>query len=210
MTYRYRKPILPNTLVYILIALTTSTSAYAADLFRWQDEQGNTHYTDQVPPEYIEQGYRVISEQGLTIRTIKSTREIESSQAASAPPPKKLAHEDQRLLMTYSNEDEITSTRARKLADTQAMMGLIQETIDLLDTQFRQLAKEAGDFDKQGKAIPESLLSKISTTRRKIVNHKTRLKQGADNTAKIEQEFDENLQRYRQLKNAMDDIEQKP
>ena len=211
MTCRYRKSILPNTLVCIVIALTTSSSAYAADLFRWQDEKGNTHYTDQVPPEYIEQGYRIISEQGLTIRTIKSTSDIESSQAASTPPPpKKMALEDQRLLMTYSSEEEIISTRARKLADTQAMLGLTEETIGLLDTQFRQLAKEAGNYEKRAKPIPSSLLSEISTVKKKIESHQVRLKQGTDNMTKIEQEFDEILQRYRQLKSAMDDIEQKP
>jgi len=211
MTCRYRKSILPNTLVCILIALTTSSSAYAADLFRWQDEKGNTHYTDQVPPEYMKQGYRVISEQGLTIRTIKSTRDIEINQTPSTPqPPKELALEDQRLLMTYSSEEEIISTRARKLADTEAMMGLTQETIDLLDTQFRQLAKEAGDFEKQAKPLPDSLLAQISGVKKKIKNHKARLKQGTDNMTKIEQEFDENLQRYRQLKSAMDNMEQKP
>jgi len=206
MTCRYRKSILSHSLVCILATLTIVSSAYAADLFRWKDEQGNTHYTDQVPPEYIEQGYRVISEQGLTIRTIKSTREIESNQTPITPqPPKELALEDQRLLMTYSSEEEIISTRARKLADTEAMMGLTQETIDLLDTQFRQLAKQAGDFEKQAKLIPDSLLTQISGVKKKIKNHKARLKQGTDNMAKIEQEFDETLQRYRQLKSAMDE-----
>jgi len=211
MTYRHQKSPLQSRLACILIAITASPTAYAADLFRWQDEKGNTHYTDQVPPEYMEQGYRVISEQGLTIRTIKSTREIESSQPPSAPQkPKELPLEDQRLLMTYSSEEEIISTRTRKLADTKAMLGLTQETIELLDTQFRQLAKKAGDYEKRAKPVPSQLLTQISTVKKKIENHNVRLKQGTDNMTKIEQEFDETLQRYRQLTSAMNEIEQKP
>ncbi len=208
MSYRHRKSILSNSLAYVLAALTTTSSAYAADLFRWQDEQGKTHYTDQVPPEYLKEGYRVISEQGLTIRTIRSTSDIESSRAPSTPEiPKQQALEDQRLLMTYSNEDEIIATRDRKLADTQAMLDLTQETISLLETQFRQLAKEASDFEKRGKPIPESLLSQISNTRRKMEKHQTKLGQGASDISNIKQAFDETLQRYRQLKSVMDKVE---
>ena len=204
MPYRYRKLILSNSLTYVLVALATTSSASAADLFRWQDDQGNTHYTDQVPPEYIEQGYRVISEQGLTIRTIRSTSDIENSQAPSAPQiPKKQALEDRRCLITDSNEDGIIATRDRKLADTQAMLNLIQETISLLETQFRQLAKEAGDFEKQAKSIPESLLTQISATKKKIEKHQVRLKKAADNMTNIEQEFDKTRQHYRQLKSAI-------
>ena len=204
MPHRYRKAILSSSLTCALLALTTASPAYAADLFRWQDEQGNTHYTDQVPPEYIEQGYRVISEQGLTIRTIRSTSDIESSQPPSTPEiPKQQALEDQRLLMTYSNEDEIVSTRARKLADTQAMMDLTRETITLLETQFRQLAKEAGDFEKQAKPIPESLLTQISAVKNKIEKHQGRLEQGTDSMMKIKQTFDQTLEHYRQLKSAI-------
>ncbi len=211
MSHRYRKSTLSNSLIYFLAALTTSSSAYAVDLFRWQDDQGNIHYTDQVPPKYIEQGYRVISEQGLTIRTIKSTAEIESNQVPSTPQiSKKQAYQDQRLLMTYSSEEEITSTRDRKLADTQAMLDLTQETIILLDTQFRQLTKEASDFEKQNKEIPESLLGEIYAARKKIKNYQNRLDQGSDSITKIKQSFATTLQRYRQLKNAMDNIEQKP
>ncbi len=208
MSYLHRKSILSNSLAYILAALTTSSSAYAVDLFRWQDDQGNTHYTDQVPPKYIEQGYRVISEQGLTIRTIKSTSEIESNQAPSTPQiSKKQSYQDQRLLMTYSNEEEIISTRDRKLADTQAMLDLTQETITLLETQFRQLTKEASDIEKQNKEIPKSLLSEIYAARKKINNYQNRLDQGSGSITKIKQSFAETLQRYRQLKDAMDNIE---
>lgn len=207
MICRHLKSILPSTLAYALIVLAISPTVYAADLFRWKDDKGNTHYTDQVPPKYMKQGYRIISEQGLTIRTIKSISEIEKTQAANPPPPppKKLSAEDQRLLITYSNEDEIISTRARKLADTEAMMGSTEETIDLLDTQFRQLAKKAGDYEKRAKPIPDSLLTQISSVKKKIESHNAFLKQGTDNMTKIEQKFDEKLLRYRQLKSAMSD-----
>lgn len=208
MPRRQQKTTPSNALVCILAVLTISSSAYAADLFRWQDEQGNTHYTDQVPPQYLEQGYRVISEQGLTIRTIKSAAEIESTQKPVTPEiPKQQTAQDQRLLMTYSSEDEIIATRDRKLADTEAMMNLTRETISLLDVQFRELAKKAGDFEKKGEAVPEPLLKQISITKKKIEKHQLSVEQGSANMAKIKQELDETQRRYRQLKSAMDNIE---
>ncbi len=186
-----------------LCLFSAAVPSHAADLYRWQDDQGNVHYTDRVPPEYVKHGYRVISEHGITIQTIKSVDEIE----AAAPPPAGPTMNDRRLLMTYGNEAEILAARERKLDDLQALIELNRETVSLLEIQFRQLAKEAGDYEKQGQPIPEPLLNRIAATRKKINKYQARLEQ---HTAKLEQtaaEFDDDLQRYRELRSVIEKAE---
>ena len=187
--------------------LLASSSAHAADLYRWQDDEGNVHYTDRVPPQYVKQGYRVISEQGLTIQTIKSTDEEAAEQGKKpAQISKEQALKDRRLLMTYGSEEEIIAARERKLADVQSLIELGQETVSLLEVQFRQLAKQAGDYEKQGKAIPESLLTQVAATRRKISKYEIHLKENKTGLETIKSNYDSDLQRYRQLKSAVEKL----
>lgn len=181
-----------------------SAPAAAADLYRWQDEEGNVHYTDRVPPEYVKQGYRVISEQGITIQTIKSADDAAAETAAEETVSPEQAADDRRLLMTYSSEAEILAARERKLDDLQALIELSRETIVLLENQFRQLAKEAGDYEKQGAQIPESLLTQIAGTRKKLNKYQIRLEQHQAKLEQTEQQFADDLQRFRQLKSLVE------
>lgn len=191
-----------------LISLIASLPTFAADLYRWQDEKGNVYYTDRVPPKYVEQGYRVISEQGFTIQTIKSVADLEAEEGNKPPPiSKEQAMKDQRLLMTYANEDEIIAARERKLADVQALIDLSEETISLLELQFRQLTKEASDFEKQGKTIPESLLTQIASTRKKLGKYQTKLDEHKQSLEQIKLDYNNDLLRYRQLKSIVEKTE---
>ena len=195
-----------HTLTFSLLMLTAASPVYAADLYRWQDDQGNVHYTDRVPPEYLKRGYSVISEQGLTIQTIKPKQETEAKPKEPEPPRISAAQlrKDQRLLTTYASEKEIITARDRRLADIQALIDLSEETISLLDLQFRELTKEASDFEKQGKAIPEALLAQTAAAQKKIAKYQTRIEQNRLEMARLKQEFDEDLARYRELKEALE------
>lgn len=198
---------MPRCYRYLLIAclLPAGIPSQAADLYRWQDDQGNVYYTDRVPPEYVKHGYRVISEQGMTIRTIKSLEELEAESATGQPEvPAEQLKQDRRLLMTYSNEDEILASRARRLEDIESLIELSEETIVLLEGRFRQLAKEAGDYEKQGRTIPESLLTQIAATRKKISKYQSRLERHNNTLKQTKSAFDSDLQRYRELKRMME------
>jgi len=197
-----------STPVFALILLILGTSSHAADLYRWQDEKGNVHYTDRVPPEYVKQGYRVISEQGLTIHTIRSKSETDAEAKSTQVPelPPEQVRRNQRLLMTYANEKEIITVRDRRLADIQALNDLGVETISLLEMQYRQLAKEASDYEKQGMAIPETLLAQTVATRKKINKYQIQIEKNQQEMIRLKQEYDNDLERYRQLRSFVDQI----
>ena len=194
--------------LFVLCLLPAALTCHAADLYRWQDDRGNVHYTDRVPPEYVKQGYRVISEQGFTIQTIKSIDKTKAATPKSPPPVSaEQALDDRRLLMTYGKEDEIIAARKRKESDLQALIELSRETISLLEGQFRQLAKEAGDYEKQSEPVPEELLTQIAATREKINKYQARLQQHQSDMKEVDKKFADDLQRYRELKQSVEKAE---
>ena len=195
----------------LLLTLSSGISL-ATDLYRWTDENGKVHYTDRVPAEYVEQGYSIISEQGLTIHTIKAASE-EAAEAAGTQ-EKQLSEaqltRDRTLLMNYSSEDEIVKTRQRKIEELKALIILNEENTKSLENQYRDLTAKAGDHEKQGDSIPAALLTKLNVTKEKIKVFTASNKQRQQEIETIEQQFERDLQRYRALRDSDGEIGPEP
>ena len=178
-----------------------SSSVLAGPLYRWVDENGKVHYGDNIPSQYVQKGYKVVSEQGITVYTIKPASEIQIPKEENAKEEDKpLSPYERGLLATYINEAEVEAAKAKKLADIDTIIQLTHENIVLLETQFRQLTKNAGDYERRGNEVPIHLRQDIDTTQNKIADlfqtierYKTQRKEEA-------LRFDQDLQRFNALK----------
>ena len=191
------------------IALCTLLTAvappcFAADLYRWTDDKGNVHYTDRVPPEYVQKGYRVINKQGLTVTTIAPQKVSEPEDKKAEAEKKEEMERDKRLLTIYSNADEITAARDRKIAEIKNSISLRRETLTLLEKQFRDQTREAGDYEKQGEPIPETLRSNINTTQKKIDSYEEAIKQYQQQLVDTQKQYADELTRYKEIKQAIE------
>jgi hypothetical protein len=196
MPWSLRKPVL------LTLLITVTPTSFAADLFRWVDKKGNVHYTDRVPPEYVQNGYRVINQQGLTITTI-SAKKDEPDQKVSAEARAQLER-DRRLLTIYSNADEINTTRDRKLAEIKNGISMRQDTLTLLERQFREQTREAGDYEKQNEAVPATLIANINTTKKKISAYEDAIKQQQQLLLDTHKQYGEELERYKKISQAVE------
>src|ERR1700739_2905881 len=74
-------------------------------VYKWVDDQGVTHYGDQIPPEYASQAHGVINNQGIEV---EHTDAEKSPEQLAAENQRKLAAEqrasrDRNLLSTYGS-----------------------------------------------------------------------------------------------------------
>ncbi len=180
-------------------------NSHASPLYRWVDNEGKTHYGDNIPPQYVQKGYHVVSEQGITVYTIKPASEI------PPPEPKEekkkvtpLTTYERGLLATYINEEELLQAKTRKLADIDTISQLTRENIQLLENQFHHLTKQAGDHERRGRKVPEHLRQDISTTQEKILNMLNTIERYRQQKIEAAQRFDRDLARYRELKQRPD------
>lgn len=190
-------------LAFTMLLMALAPASFAGDLYRWVDNKGNVHYTDRVPPEYVQNGYRVINKQGLTITTIapKKDEPVDKKMDDEA---KAQLERDRRLLTIYSNADEIVAARERKVAEIKSGISLRQETLALLEKQFREQTREAGDYEKQGEAVPETLRANINTTKKKITAYEEGIKHHQQQLLDAQKQFNDELERYKQITQAME------
>ncbi len=195
----------PRSLLAGLVAaalLCASASTSAGPLYRWVDDEGKVHYGDAIPPQYVQKGYRVVSEQGITVYTIKPASELPppepEEEKEEAPPP--LTPFERGLLATYIDSSEIEEAKQKKLADIDTITQLTRENIQLLEQQFHQLTKEAGDFERRGREVPEVLRQDIATIREKITDLEQTIERYKQQRVEAIEEFEALKRRFEALK----------
>ena len=184
-------------------AMFGPSSVSAGPLYRWVDNEGKMHYGDSIPPQYVQKGYHVVSEQGITVYTIKPASEIplpKEEKEKVAP----LSTYERGLLATYIDEKELLQAKAKKLADIDTITQLTHENIQLLENQFHMLTKKAGDYERRNQEVPANLRQDIATTQEKILNLLRTIERYEAQKAEAARRFDKDLAHYRELKQRPD------
>src|SRR5580704_11364969 len=98
-----------------------ATGAWAAGTYKWVDDQGVVHYSDQAPPETPAKGATVLDKQGRQVKKIdpplspqqvKAQTEEDERQRALAKTRDDQARKDKALMQSYTSESEIDIAKA--------------------------------------------------------------------------------------------------
>lgn len=175
-----------------------------AKLYKWVDDQGETHYGEVIPPEYANKE-KVQIEKGLVV---KDKDKDKASDSESIDPGRRTAGQqadieqhrrDKALVNTYSSEKEIDLARDRNLRQVEARINgihMMQKTAqDSLD-DFNREAKEA---KQAGKPIPASLQADIAAAQGKTDKLKRELTAAEEKEASVKVKFEADKVRYREL-----------
>lgn len=134
------------------LALALGQGAALADLYKWVDEKGVTHYGDRIPPEYAKQGNSQLNKRGITVRKVERALTPEERRAQQEEDQRlkdalKQAEAQQRedlaLINTYSTEDEIDLARDRRVAQ--------------IDQVVTQAHNQSGELERRAAAAAQAL-----------------------------------------------------
>jgi uncharacterized coiled-coil protein SlyX len=194
----------------VLLALLTMSTANAGTIKKWVDENGQVHYGDTVPASQADLERRVLSEQGVTVETIKRAK-TEEEQAAErrqvelrAAIEKKQAEQaakDHVLLATFSSEDDMVLTRDGKIAAIDTIIRLSKDRIRRITQQLRDWAHEAADFERSGKQVPDELQKQIANGKAEIQHLEQYIVTQQEEQENIRQKFAKDIERFRKLQN---------
>lgn len=180
-------------------SLTLQAPAAAADLYRWLDNKGEVHYGDRIPPQYVNQGYKVINEKGDTVQVVTPAGQETSRDEGKVV---QQTARDRTLLTTFGSEEEIIAARDRKLAEIDDLIASTREMIRLQEQNYRQLTKDAGDHERRGEKVPAALAEEMSATKRKVEHHQNSIGRYQNDRKEAAARFEADLARYRELTNA--------
>ncbi|MEE4302572.1 MAG: DUF4124 domain-containing protein [Wenzhouxiangella sp.] len=194
-------------LLFLPLALAAS-AANAQSVYRWVDDEGETHYGQTVPPEFKDYGYvrlgpdgtvRERVEPALSPEEIAERRRQRAEQARQEAAERSQEARDRMLLATYSSEEDLREALDMQLAGIESQRASTRMALDLVENRFESLVGRAAELNRQGRDVPDRLQTDIDETRAELRGLRGDLERLEEREQEARDRFAANLERYRDL-----------
>ncbi len=214
MTKHLASSIKITLMLMTMLSCLVSGSSVAAGLYKWIDEDGNVRYSDRLPAAQAKKKHHQLNSQGMVVSTTEDARSEEDLAAEAEARRKKEEEEkeaarlkaiqdqkDQVLLLTFSSEKELQIARDDRIEVLDSVIRLINKSIASTQTKLDELQNVADkSYLSKGKEVPGGLAQKIEHFTRKIESRNQQLSLKVAEKEKINQQYELDLARYRELK----------
>lgn len=197
-----------------LIAVPVLTPFASASVYRWVDEGGQVHYSDQLPPQAVERAYTVINNQGITVNSVERAKTKEelaadaqraAQQAEQQRLVKQKAEYDHILLDTYSKVSELEATRDRYIATLEGAIKVAQHKLSSLTNDITKLRTAAANIERDGRPVPADMSKDIANVQDQIDRENAFIQSQRNQQQEVRDKFAADIARYKELKAAMGD-----
>ena len=185
----------------------------AQQLYRWVDDKGEVHYTDQVPASQADKERARLSSEGVVVETvppapteeeIRAAKERERQQAEEERRRVEQQTADERLLRSYRTIEELELAREGKIAAVEALIQVKRDGVRAETQGLLALNDELKALEKASKPVPQELTDKIALAVTRIRDGYAQVVENEYRKQDIRNEFDETIAHYRRLKRLPD------
>lgn len=160
-----------------LISLIDSQSVLAKQMYRWVGENGETYFSDQIPPEEAVHGRSSLSKTG---RVLEVTEEAKTKEQQEQDIRLEELREEQdelivrqkiydkALLSTYHSKEEMILAIQAKTETLNKQKKIIEGNLTRFTEQLKKQQKEAGVFERNAQIVPKDLLDELAQTQHRI------------------------------------------
>jgi hypothetical protein len=197
----------------LISAMLFQSSAQAAKLYKWVDEEGNIRYSDRLTVDQAKQRHQTLTPDGRVIETkekslsdaeraeIARQKELERIEAEKQAKIKaEKDHHDRVLMMTFTSENEILEAQKERIEVIDSVIQLLKKNIKTEQGKLLELEQRAQtQFISKNRAVPGGLAQKIEYYSEKILNKQKQLELKIGEKSRINQQYANDLDRYREL-----------
>jgi len=200
---------------FSLFAITTillsSSFIVQAKTYKWVDEEGQMHFGDKIPLQYLVKDHKELNAQGVVTKhraAAKTTEEkaeeyrLERERKKIALQEKKKQQRDRVLLDTYTTERDLVVARDSRLDAINSQIKLAETIINDSNKKLAAMEKKITQIKASNREVPPDLYKKVDSEKQQIQvqskvmgNHKKR-------RDKISLQFDDYIERFKVLKAA--------
>lgn len=149
--------------VAVVLLCLSAMLAEAGNLYRYRNSDGNLVIDHQVPPEYIAQGYEVITSTGRVEAVIPPHQEEgEEIPAEAAKKVVQDREEDQMLLRSYSTVEELQAASERRLQQLDREIEIVESNLQKNSRQLIDFRERAAMDQFNGEKLSDNLLKSLN------------------------------------------------
>lgn len=190
-------------IVFTCAALLAGDLAFAQQtksqvIYRYKNKDGVTVLDSKIPPEYVNDGYEIVSRSGKLIKVV--------APVAQGPDAERLrqeklrreeqAKEDLQLRRSYSNLADIDAAKSRNLESLRGNINILQANLVSARKRLQDYQAQAAAVERSGRQLPEDLLKNINNLVQEEKDIQAQIKQREQEYTDVEARFDRDKKRF--------------
>jgi hypothetical protein len=198
------------TCIFALLGVCLAVGAQgavAAGMYKWTDDKGVTHYSDQMPPEAVNKGTTVFDKQGRPLKKIEASPTPEQQKAKELEDERQKTvarlrddqtRKDLALLQSYTSEDEIEFARSRAIS-------AVSIQIKSAESYTTDLTRRQQELEKQklalaGKPMSAALENELTSLKDELGRQSRLMALKKDELATISARYDIDKRRWQEIR----------
>ena len=181
------------SLAAVLTCVTASAWAQAR-YYRYVNDEGVKVIGHSIPPEFVKNGYEIISATGRVIEVVEPAPDPEFVEQERAKAELKAEYEV--LAKRYSTVRDIEAAKNRKLVHVDANILLVKSSIENIQGEIDDITRRAAEFERAGRAVPKNILETLDALNEKMAATEAILAQRHADKKEIEDRFSMELQLF--------------
>ena len=178
-------------------------------MYKWVDENGNIHFSDNIPLKYISRAHKELNHQGIVIKhkdaakTPKQKaedRRLAKERKRLVLVEKKKKQRDRVLLDTYTTERDLIVARDARLDAVDAQIRLAKTIIGDSKKNLESLSKQVVMIKKSNRQVPVDVYQRIDKEKRQVSVQSGVMKKHQRRYDEILVQFNGYIKRFKVLK----------
>lgn len=172
-----------------------------AHLYRYKNDKGVTAVDDHVPPEFVKNGYDILTRDMRVIETVprQLTGEEGTRQREAAEQARKNEQWDKRLLLRYSNVADIEEARDRALAEFDVRLSILQTNLRSTKARIEEEQAHAADLERRGQNVPDATTRNIAELKKEIATMEDSVAQRHREKEETRLSYERDIERFKML-----------
>lgn len=196
-------------LIAILLGALFTANVTGDNLYyRYKNAEGVQVIDFQVPPEYINNGYEVISQSGDVIEVVPPFNPNATLSPEEVANLEKQRRTDMLMLRSYSTLNDLYHARDRKVESLQREVASLENSLSSQQNQLSEQRKYAADIQRSGQKVSASLQKNIDLLIREIADTEKVLTMRKTELTETRAYYKTQVARFRELKGLGEEQEQ--
>jgi len=180
-----------------------------AKMYKWVDEDGQMHFSDKIPPQYLVKEHEELNEQGVTVvhkeaaktpeQKAEARREEKERQQAALEEKKK-KQRDRVLLDTYTTERDLIVARDSRLDAVGSQIHLAESIIEDSNNKIESMEKQVTQIKASNREVPQELYQRIDGEKHQVQVQTIVMKEHQKRRDEIAVQFNDYIERFNVLK----------
>jgi hypothetical protein len=190
------------------LAFASGSAQAAGKIYRCKNADGTTFYSQSFDPKLCTQGGSQLNNQGLAVKEIERPKTEEeladmkvkaAAEAAEKARLEEQQREDQVLLMSFANEDDLKRTHDQQMQALDTAIATANLQLANQQKSLADLLASAAESERANQPVSESLAASIATVRKTIEEENTFIARKEAEKIEAAAAFEKKLAHYREV-----------